>query len=576
MNIFKRFLSYYKPHWKLFAFDMICATVVSLVDISIPQILRDLTNNIYRQSEYVILDWLPYIFATLLIMYVLRMFCQYFIGSWGHIMGSRMESDMRRDLFRKMEELPYSYYDKHSTGDLTSRMVSDLFDISELAHHGPENLFLSIIKITGSIILLFRINKELTLLLLVVIIAIVIFSGQLNINMRKTFMDNRKKISGINVKFQDSIEGIRVVKSFANEKSEAEKFAKANNAFLESKKNSYKVMGTFQAGNGFLQGLLYITVLVAGGYYVAVGKLKAADLAVYALYINVVVSPINILVEFLETFQKGFAGFKRFVEIIDTDTEIKDSPDAEILSYVKGKIEYNNVDFSYDGNSEILNNLNLTIEPGKTVALVGASGGGKTTICSLLPRFYDVTGGSIKIDGKDIRSLTQQSLRKAIGIVQQDVYLFGSTFKENIAYGKIGASDEEIIDAAKKANIHDFIMSLPEGYDTNVGERGVRLSGGQRQRISIARVFLKNPKILILDEATSALDNESERYIQNSLDELAKGRTTLVIAHRLSTIVNADKIYVIEKGSVKENGTHKELLEKNGIYAKYYNMQFKQ
>lgn len=576
MNIFKRFLSYYKPHWKLFAFDMICATVVSLVDISIPQILRDLTNNIYRQSEYVILDWLPYIFATLLIMYVLRMFCQYFIGSWGHIMGSRMESDMRRDLFRKMEELPYSYYDKHSTGDLTSRMVSDLFDISELAHHGPENLFLSIIKITGSIILLFRINKELTLLLLVVIIAIVIFSGQLNINMRKTFMDNRKKISGINVKFQDSIEGIRVVKSFANEKSEAEKFAKANNAFLESKKNSYKVMGTFQAGNGFLQGLLYITVLVAGGYYVAVGKLKAADLAVYALYINVVVSPINILVEFLETFQKGFAGFKRFVEIIDTDTEIKDSPDAEILSYVKGKIEYNNVDFSYDGNSEILNNLNLTIEPGKTVALVGASGGGKTTICSLLPRFYDVTGGSIKIDGKDIRSLTQQSLRKAIGIVQQDVYLFGSTFKENIAYGKIGASDEEIIDAAKKANIHDFIMSLPEGYDTNVGERGVRLSGGQRQRISIARVFLKNPKILILDEATSALDNESERYIQNSLDELAKGRTTLVIAHRLSTIVNADKIYVIEKGSVKENGTHKELLEKNGIYSKYYNMQFKQ
>ena len=576
MNIFKRFLNYYKPHWKLFAFDMLCATVVSLVDISIPQILRDLTNNIYRQSEYVILDWLPYIFATLLIMYVLRMFCQYFIGSWGHIMGSRMESDMRRDLFRKMEELPYSYYDKHSTGDLTSRMVSDLFDISELAHHGPENLFLSLIKITGSIILLFRINKELTLLLLVVIIAIVIFSGQLNINMRKTFMDNRKKISGINVKFQDSIEGIRVVKSFANEKSEAEKFAKANNAFLESKKNSYKVMGTFQAGNGFLQGLLYITVLVAGGYYVAVGKLKAADLAVYALYINVVVSPINILVEFLETFQKGFAGFKRFVEIIDTDTEIKDSPDAEILSYVKGKIEYNNVDFSYDGNSEILNNLNLTIEPGKTVALVGASGGGKTTICSLLPRFYDVTGGSIKIDGKDIRSLTQQSLRKAIGIVQQDVYLFGSTFKENIAYGKIGASDEEIIDAAKKANIHDFIMSLPEGYDTNVGERGVRLSGGQRQRISIARVFLKNPKILILDEATSALDNESERYIQNSLDELAKGRTTLVIAHRLSTIVNADKIYVIEKGSVKENGTHKELLEKNGIYAKYYNMQFKQ
>lgn len=576
MNIFKRFLSYYKPHWKLFAFDMICAAVVSLVDISIPQILRDLTNNIYRQSEYVILDWLPYIFATLLIMYVLRMFCQYFIGSWGHIMGSRMESDMRRDLFRKMEELPYSYYDKHSTGDLTSRMVSDLFDISELAHHGPENLFLSLIKITGSIILLFRINKELTLLLLVVIIAIVIFSGQLNINMRKTFMDNRKKISGINVKFQDSIEGIRVVKSFANEKSEAEKFAKANNAFLESKKNSYKVMGTFQAGNGFLQGLLYITVLVAGGYYVAVGKLKAADLAVYALYINVVVSPINILVEFLETFQKGFAGFKRFVEIIDTDTEIKDSPDAEILSYVKGKIEYNNVDFSYDGNSEILNNLNLTIEPGKTVALVGASGGGKTTICSLLPRFYDVTGGSIKIDGKDIRSLTQQSLRKAIGIVQQDVYLFGSTFKENIAYGKMGASDEEIIDAAKKANIHDFIMSLPEGYDTNVGERGVRLSGGQRQRISIARVFLKNPKILILDEATSALDNESERYIQNSLDELAKGRTTLVIAHRLSTIVNADKIYVIEKGSVKENGTHKELLEKNGIYAKYYNMQFKQ
>ena len=335
------------------------------------------------------------------------------------------------------------------------------------------------------------------------------------------------------------------------------------------------VMGSFQAGNGFLQGLLYVAVLVAGGYYVAQGKIKATDLAVYALYINVVVAPINILVEFLETFQKGFAGFKRFIEIMDTETEIKDLPNAVELTDVKGKIDYDNVSFSYDGVSGILSNLNLSIEPGKIAALVGASGGGKTTICSLLPRFYDVTGGSVKIDGKDVRDITQKSLRKAIGTVQQDMYLFGSTFKENIAYGKIGATDEEIIEAAKKANIHDFIMSLPDGYDTQVGERGVRLSGGQRQRISIARVFLKNPQILILDEATSALDNESERYIQNSLDELAKGRTTIVIAHRLSTIINADIIYVIGNGTVKEKGTHKELLEKNGTYAKYYNMQFK-
>ena len=575
MNIYRRFISYYKPHWKLFAFDMFCAFVVSMVDISIPQILRFLTNDLFLESKYVILGYLPYIFAILMVMYVIRMLCQYFIGSWGHIMGSRMESDMRRDLFAKMEELSFSYYDNHSTGDMNARMVSDLFDISELAHHGPENLFLSFIKIAGSVIILLTINVNLTLLLLAIIIFIVIFSGNLNIKMRRVFMDNRRKISGINVSLQDSIEGIRVVKSFANEEAEAKKFDKANNAFLKSKKDSYMVMGSFQAGNGFLQGLLYVAVLVAGGYYVAQGKIKATDLAVYALYINVVVAPINILVEFLETFQKGFAGFKRFIEIMDTETEIHDSPDAVELTDVKGKIDYENVSFSYTGASGVLSNLNLSIEPGKIAALVGASGGGKTTICSLLPRFYDVTGGSVKIDGKDVRDITQKSLRKAIGTVQQDVYLFGSTFKENIAYGKIGATDEEIIEAAKKANIHDFIMSLPEGYDTEVGERGVRLSGGQRQRISIARVFLKNPQILILDEATSALDNESERYIQNSLDELAKGRTTIVIAHRLSTIINADIIYVIENGTVKEKGTHKELLEKNGTYAKYYNMQFK-
>ncbi|MCJ7855550.1 ABC transporter ATP-binding protein/permease [Lachnospiraceae bacterium NSJ-143] len=576
MDTLKRFLGYYKPHWKLFAFDIFCAFVVSMVDISIPQILRFLTNDLFLKGKYVILESLPYIFAALMIMYFVRMLCQYFIGSWGHVMGSRMESDMRRDLFGKMEELSFSYYDKHSTGDMTARMVSDLFDISELAHHGPENIFLSFVKITGSVIFLMAINVRLTLLLFAIIIFIIVFSGNLNVKMRKAFMDNRRKISGINVRLQDSIEGIRVVKSFANEEAEAEKFKEANMAFLKSKKDSYMVMGSFQAGNGFLQGLLYVAVLVAGGYYVAKGSLNAADLAVYALYINVVVAPINILVEFLETFQKGFAGFKRFIEIMDTKAEIEDKPDAEELTDVKGKIDYENVSFSYDSAGDILSGLNISIEPGKTAALVGASGGGKTTICSLLPRFYDVTGGSIKIDGKDIRNLKQESLRKAIGIVQQDVYLFGSTFRDNIAYGKIGATDNEIVEAAKKANIHDYIMSLPEGYDTNVGERGVRLSGGQRQRISIARVFLKNPKILILDEATSALDNESERYIQNSLDELAKGRTTVVIAHRLSTIVNADIIYVIENGSVKEKGNHSELLEKGGTYAKYYNMQFRQ
>lgn len=576
MSIFKKFLSYYRPYWKIFVLDMFCAFIVSVVDISVPQAVRLLTNDIYQRGKDVILSWLPYIFIILLAMFVIKMVCQYIISSWGHIMGSRMESDMRRDLFEKMEKLSFSYYDKHSTGDMTSRMVSDLFDISELAHHGPENLFLSFVKIFGSVLFLLVINVQLTLMLLAVIILIVVFSGKLNAKMRKVFMDNRLKISGINVRFQDSIEGIRVVKSFANEETEAAKFNLANMAFLKSKKESYTVMGAFQAGNGFLQGILYVVILVAGGYYVAQGTLRAADLAVYALYIGVVVSPINILVEFLETFQKGFAGFKRFMEIIETKPEIEDSENAEELKNVEGKIDYENVSFSYDETADILNGLNLTIEPGKTAALVGASGGGKTTICSLLPRFYDISGGSIKIDGKDIRGFTQKSLRKAIGIVQQDVYLFGSTFRENIAYGKPDASDGEIIEAAKKANIHDFIMSLPNGYDTEVGERGVRLSGGQRQRISIARVFLKNPKILILDEATSALDNESERYIQHSLDELAKGRTTLVIAHRLSTIVNADTIYVIENGTVKEQGTHNELLKKNGIYANYYNMQFKQ
>ncbi|MDF1494504.1 ABC transporter ATP-binding protein [Caproiciproducens sp. CPB-2] len=574
MSIFKKFIRYYQPYRGMFYFDMFCALIVSAVDVAFPQILNFLTKGLFAREAHTILENLPWIAAGLLAMELIRLGCQYYITSWGHVMGARMESDMRQDLFDHLQRLSFSYYDRNNTGEMMSKLVSDLFDISELAHHGPENILISLLKIVGSFALMMIINVPMTLILLGVTLIMIVFSIHQNRKMRAVFMDNRKKIAGVNSRVQDSLAGIRVVKSFGNEELEQAKFNESNLKFLDSKESSYRVMGSFRAGTSFFEGLLFLTVLVSGGLFIAQGSLHVADLAVYALYINIIINPIDILIEFTEQFQKGYSGFKRFIEVVETEPEIVDRPGAVELKDVKGDIRYENVSFSYDSANDVLENINISIEAGKTVALVGPSGGGKTTLCSLLPRFYDVTAGSVTIDGTDVRDIRLKSLRSAIGIVQQDVYMFAGSIKENIAYGKPDATDEEIIAAAKSANIHDFIAGLDDGYDTYVGERGTRLSGGQKQRLAIARVFLKNPKILILDEATSALDNESERHIQNSLEELSKDRTTIVIAHRLSTISNADEIIVIGDEGIEERGTHQELIEKNGIYAKYYNMQF--
>lgn len=574
MEVMKKFMSYYKPYKKVFLLDMICALLISVIDLAFPQILNYLNNTLYMQTKEVILDSLILLAVGLLVMYIIRALARYYVTAQGHIMGAKMESDMRQDLFDQYERLSFSYYDQNNTGEMMSKLVSDLFDISEFAHHGPENVFISLLKIFGSFILLLCINVPLTLILIAVTLIMLGFSLYQNTKMQATFMDNRKKIAGVNASLQDSLAGIRVVKSFANEDLEREKFSFSNEMFLQSKTNNYYRMGTFYAGNNFFQGMLFLVILVAGGYFVAMGTLDPVNLATYALYVNIFVSPIEVLVEFTEMFQKGYSGFKRFLEVVETKPDIYDRPDAKDLDEVTGVIDYDNVTFSYNEEEPVLDQVSIHIDAGKSIALVGPSGGGKTTICSLLPRFYDVKEGSIKVDGKDIRTLTLESLRKAIGIVQQDVYLFTGSVKDNISYGKPGCSQEEIIEAAKKANIHDFIMSLPEGYDTYVGERGTRLSGGQKQRISIARVFLKDPKILILDEATSALDNESERHIQKSLEELAKNRTCITIAHRLSTIRNADEIIVISDKGMEERGTHVDLLAKGGTYAKYYQMQF--
>lgn len=574
MSILKKFIKYYKPYKALFFIDMLCALILSAIDLAFPQILNYLTDNVFTGSTSQIIRSLWIVGIGLLAMYLLRYACQYFITSWGHIMGARMESNMRQDLFDHFQTLSFSYYDKNNTGEMMSKLISDLFDISELAHHGPENIFISLIKIVGSFILLTMINLKMTLILLAVTIIMFIFCWTKNLKMRAVFMDNRKKIALVNSSVQDTLSGIRVVKSFANEEIEHKKFKKYNLQFLESKKSSYFILGDFHAGTGFFQGLLYTSILISGGYFIAKGSLKPTDLAIYALYIGIFINPIEVLVNFTESFQKGMSGFKRFLEVVETKQEIVDKDNAKELINPRGQICYNNVSFHYDETSEVLDNVSISIDAGKTVAFVGPSGGGKTTLCSLLPRFYEVTGGEITIDGINIQDITLKSLRKSIGIVQQDVYMFSGSVRDNILYGKPDASDEEIILAAKNANIHDFIMSLDDGYDTYVGERGTRLSGGQKQRLAIARVFLKNPPILILDEATSALDNESERHIQASLEKLSKNRTTIVIAHRLSTIRNADEIIVISENGIQERGTHKELLSKNGLYAKYYNMQF--
>ncbi len=574
MDLLKKFVPYYKPYIGVFILDLVAASILSLIDLVFPQLLRVLRETLFLDTPEKIVAGVIKLAIGLLIMYTVRSLCKHYVTYQGHMMGARMESGMRRELFDQFERFSFSYYDKNNTGEMMSKLVSDLFDISELAHHGPENIFISVVKLLGSFIILMTMNVQMTLILAVIVACMAIFSFKQNGIMRRTFFDNRKKIAGINSSLQDTLGGIRVVKSFTGEDIEKAKFDESNEAFLDSKKANYLTMALFQSGNNFFEGLMYVAVIVFGGLFIAKGTLSVEDLAVYALYINVFIAPVNVLIEFTEQLQKGAAGFQRFREVMDVVPEIQDKPDAKEITECEGTVDYEDVSFSYDEDEErVLSHIDLHVDAGKKVAIVGPSGGGKSTLCSLLPRFYDVTKGAVKIDGNDVRDLTQKSLRSVIGIVQQDVYLFNGTIRENIAYGKQGASFEEIKEAAKKADLDDFISSLPNGYDTRVGERGTRLSGGQKQRISIARVFLKNPPILILDEATSALDNESEKYIQQSLDKLSTGRTTITIAHRLSTIRNADEIIVLDSEGIQEKGNHKELLEKGGIYAKYYKMQ---
>ena len=574
VGVFKRFLSYYGPQKHLFWADMACALIVAAIDLAFPQILRSLTNGLFVGLSAQIYHALFILLVGLVAMYAIRYFCRYFVCSWGHIMGVRMESRMRQDLFDQYERFSFSWYDRVKTGDMMSRVVNDLFDISEAAHHGPENIVISSIEIVGMLVIMLTINVPLALAIAGVTALAVLYLVVKNRTLQETFRDNRLKISGVNSQLEDSLQGMRVVKSFAAEDYERSRFAASNDAYLASKSRTYRAMGTFVAMSSTLSGMLYTVVIVLGGYLVARGDLAVGDLAIFALYIGILATPIETLINFTETFQKAAAGFRRFCEILDTKPDVEDRPGAPALVVTEGRIDFDDVCFSYDGQTDVIDHLSLAVEPGTTVALVGPSGGGKTTTCSLVPRFYDVRSGAVRIDGIDVRDVTMDSLRRNIGIVQQDVYLFDGTIGENIAYGSPDATLDQIVEAAKEANIHDFVCTLPLGYDTPVGEHGARLSGGQKQRISIARVFLKNPPIIILDEATSALDNESERAVQASLGRLAEGRTVLVIAHRLSTIQNADVIVAMEGGRVAEMGTHEERQKREGIYRKYYRMQF--
>ena len=572
-NNLRKMLTYYKPYMNIFLADMFFAVISACVALTIPLVVRYVTNTLIYMNSDAIIRTIPKIALTLFVLLIVDCYSRFFIGNYGHVMGAKMEYDMRAEIFDHMQKLSFSFYDDAKVGQLMSRITSDLFDITELLHHGPENIILSLLKIAGALIILVNINGWLALAAFAVIPVMFAFAFVLNKRMRAAFKRNRVKIAEINAQIEDNLSGIRVVKSFANEDIENAKFKIGNDGFLSSKRDSYKNMGAFQAGVGVFTTLIQVNVILVGALLIARDGLSISDLVTFLLYIGVFTDPIRTLVDFTEQFQNGYSGFERFREIMNIEPDIQDSPNAVPLTNVKGNISFENVSFQYKENTEnVLKHVSLDVPAGSYMALVGSSGAGKTTLCSLIPRFYDVTGGSIKIDGKDIRDVTLKSLRDHIGMVQQDVYLFAGTIYENISYGKPGASKEEIIEAAKNANAHDFIMSFPDGYDTDIGQRGIKLSGGQKQRLSIARVFLKNPPILIFDEATSALDNESEKVVQDSLEKLAKNRTTFVIAHRLTTIQNAEKILVLTEDGIAESGTHDELLNKGGIYEKLYHM----
>ena len=569
----KKMMGYYKPYLKIFWADMFFATLSAAVALTIPLVVRYVTSTLIYLPADEIIRQITYIGIGLVVLLAIDCYSRFFIGNYGHVMGAKMEYDMRAELFGHMQKLSFSFYDDAKVGQLMSRITSDLFDITELLHHGPENIILSVLKIAGAFVILVNINGWLALAAFAVLPFMFAFAFLLNKKMRRAFRNNRIKIADINAQIEDNLSGIRVVKSFANEDIENEKFRVGNDGFLAAKKNSYHYMGSFQAGVGVFTTLIQVSVILVGTVLIAYGRVDMTDLVTFLLYIGVFTDPIRTLVDFTEQFQNGYTGFERFQEIMNIKPDIEDAPDATPIGTVKGEIEFDNVSFQYKDNQEnVLNHINLKVPAGAYMALVGSSGAGKTTLCSLIPRFYDVTGGRIMIDGRDIRSVTLKSLRDHIGMVQQDVYLFAGTIFENIQYGKPGATREEVIEAAKNANAHEFIMTFPDGYDTDIGQRGIKLSGGQKQRLSIARVFLKNPPILIFDEATSALDNESEKVVQDSLEKLAKNRTTFVIAHRLTTIQNAEKILVLTEDGIAESGTHEELLAQGGLYEKLYHM----